>query len=232
MNKTKIEWTDYTFNPIKGLCPVNCKTPDGVEYCYARKMYKRFGKYFHPSFWPHLVSEPKGIKKPSKIFVCSTFELFHKNIESWYRDEIFETIEACPQHTFQILTKMPENIDRPIPDNTWLGCSITGRGDLWKWPYLIEQKAKTKFISIEPFFNILSPCFIEDLRHADWIIVGRLTGHGKKYNPPKFWVSELVNFAKDKHIPIFLKDNLKDIWGEDLIQEFPDSQDCPHRERR
>ncbi len=87
-------------------------------------------------------------KKPSKIFLCSTHELFGDWIPKDWRDEIFETIEACPQHIFQILTKMPENIDRPMPDNVWLGVSVTNRNDVTaKIPLLFGADAKIHFIS-------------------------------------------------------------------------------------
>jgi len=70
LQRTKIEWTDFVWNPVKGICPVGC------FYCYARKMYKRFG-------WDETIRldsdelvRPMVLSKPSKIFVCSTFEIF------------------------------------------------------------------------------------------------------------------------------------------------------------
>ena len=102
MNKTKIEWTDYTWNPIKGLCPVDCKLPDGRSYCYARKIYKRF------KLSPELAHIQTTLpKKPAKVFVCSTIEIFHPAIPREWRDIIFNNIKAHPQHVFQILTKFP-----------------------------------------------------------------------------------------------------------------------------
>ncbi|KKL91230.1 hypothetical protein LCGC14_1896760 [marine sediment metagenome] len=119
---------------------------------------------------------------------------------------------------------MPENIDRPMPDNVHLGCSITGKGDLWKWPYIKVQKVKTRFISIEPFLGVLLPSFVEDLIHSDWIIIGRLTGRGHKYDPKREWIETIVSRAKKLGIPLFLKENLKDIWKDKLIQEFPNEK--------
>lgn len=226
MNKQgpgKIGWTDYTWNPIKGLCPVGC------WYCYGRAMYKRFEKQWvqKPSMFMWTLHEPKSLQRPSKIFVCSTFELFHPitNSIAWgpdvsMRDLVFDVIEKNPQHTFQILTKMPENIDREMPDNVWLGVSVTCCEDLNRAYHLKKAKARVKFISFEP---LLEPCcpVMECYDFLGWMIVGRLTGHGHKYDPRRSWIQDFVRAAKESHIPIFLKDNLREIWGPDLIQEFP-----------
>ena len=221
--KSSIGWCDMTWNPIKGLCPIGCKLPDGREYCYARRMYKRFKwdselalQYstidIYKKEWP---------KKPSKIFVCSTIEMFHPEIPKDWRDEIFETIKEFPQHTFQILTKFPQNIDREMPDNVWLGVTITGKENQWKRGFdLYKEKAKIKFISFEPLMDDIE--IIEELEIFDWIIIGALTGYGKKYQPEKMWIYNIVDECKYREIPIFMKDNLKEIWGENLIQEFPE----------
>ena len=70
MQKSKIEWTDYTSNPLKGLCPVAC------PYCYARGMYHRFK--WNPDIWfePRELETWKRIPAGSKVFVGSTIELF------------------------------------------------------------------------------------------------------------------------------------------------------------
>lgn len=231
MQKTKIEWTDYTWNPIKGLCPVGC------WYCYARKMYKRFG--WNPeveldgelfgscqdAFAPNIkVYEKLGRMKPgNKIFICSTFELFHPCVHKEWRDAIFQAIKEHPHLTFQILTKLPHLVDRPMPDNVWLGTSIGYPLTEHKraWDLLLNTKAKKKFISFEPLSGTYIQSFIP-LHLFDWIIVGRLTGHGKMRDPYK---REIELIAKDCrlefHTPLFMKNNLKEIWGEPLIQEMP-----------
>ena len=222
MNKQKkdgnISWTDYTWNPIKGLCPVGC------FYCYARAMYKRFK--LDEDLRLHLVERlaPRFIKKPAKIFVCSTIEIFHPRISAKWRDMIFSIIEQCPQHIFQILTKMPENIDRPMPDNVWLGVSVTNRNDVTaKIPLLFGADAKIRFISVEPILEetFLGGLYYDYLLDLDWVVIGKLTGHGKKHDPEREWISEIVDEAKRNKTPIFLKENLKEIWKDKLIQEYP-----------
>lgn len=86
---------------------------------------------------------------------------------------------------------------------------------------LMAKKAKLKFISIEPLLDSLRLNVLDGLRYFDWIIIGRLTQFGHKYDPSKIWIDFIVQTAKKFRIPIFLKDNLKEIWGEPLIQEMP-----------
>jgi len=229
MQKTKIEWTDFVWNPIKGVCP------NGCWYCYARKMYQRFKWEKNPYFFYPEVMRPYKIKKPKKIFVCSTFELFHpitktllfpltEKSDITYRDMIFKVIKENPQHTFQILTKFPQKIDRPMPDNVWLGTSITKPVEMYpRVKALYQVRAKFKFISFEPLMGDVGQFRFQGYLggKVDWIIVGRLTGHGHKYDPKDYWITSLVYHAKAFKTPIFLKDNLKHIWGGPLIQEFP-----------
>lgn len=211
MQRTQIEWTNYVWNPIKGLCPEKC------FYCYARAMYKRF-KWNPELSWDGRVPILSN-KKPSRIFVCSTIEMFHPQVPKEWRDRIFKTINQPfnKKHTFQILTKLPQNIDRPMPENVWLGVTITGVGDLGYHNYL-HDKAKTTFVSYEPLLRDLT--WIPST--ADWFIVGRLTGYWNKYDPEKEWIKKIVDVARDTNTAVFLKDNLKEIWGDDLIQEFPE----------
>lgn len=219
MQKTKIEWADYAWNPIKGICPVGC------WYCYARRMYQRFKWNPKMSFELHdSVSINKLWKKNipdgSKVFVCSTFELFHTEVPKSWRKDIFDTIKLNPKIIFQVLTKFPQNIDRPMPDNVWLGVTVTKDADWWRAKKLQEKsiKAKIKFLSLEPLFERV---WLKIVTHIDWIIIGRLTGHGNKYNPPKDWLMQYMASCIFWNKPLFMKDNLKEIWGEPLIQEFP-----------
>jgi len=165
----------------------------------------------------HELEQPMARKKPTKIFVCSTFELFYHR-HGFYRDPIFKTIEACPQHTFQILTKMPENIYRPMPENVWLGVSVTNHNDVFsRYEGLLAAKARVKFISFEPLLE----CTWYLPTRIDWAIIGKLSGYGKKYDPSKALLKRMVREFKFSKVPVFLKNNLKDIWGENLIQEWP-----------
>lgn len=138
------------------------------------------------------------------------------------RDVIFSRIKANPQHTFQILTKFPQNIDRPMPDNVWLGTTITKQEELSRMTHMELIEAKKRFVSFEPLFGFLNwEGFRLEFSSLDWMIVGQLTGHGKKYEPKKYWINQIKFYAGYYGIPLFMKNNLKEIWGEPLIQEFP-----------
>ena len=227
MNKTKIEWVKnpdgtqgFTSNPISGLCPVAC------WYCYGKKIYKRkLNKYFDERLmlWPHRLAKIQKRKKPVGIFMCSTFELFHPCTKGFYRDNIFHTIKACPQHRFYVLTKFPQNIDRPMPPNVWLGVTVTKQNEIWKLQELIKVKANIHFISFEPLLErIKIDGFALEFEMLDWIIIGKLTQYGNKHDPKLTDLEWLINPAQYYQIPIFLKNNLKNIWGEPLIQEMPE----------
>ena len=206
--KSSIGWCSMTLNPIKGKCKGGC------WYCYTFPMYK-MGRLSEPIHL-ELSAFDKLPKSPRKIFLCSTHELFGDWIPKDWRDKIFKKMEGFPQHTFQILTKMPENIDRPMPGNVWLGCSITNFKDYNKRNTFLRSKAKIKFISLEPLLGAVPGSVVYDI---DWVIIGRLTGHGKKHNPERKWIERIVQDCKQNKTPIFMKNNLKEIWGEKLIQE-------------
>ena len=217
MNRTNIEWTDFSWNPIKGACPQAC------WFCYARAMYKRFKRDPELS-WDGRVPILSN-KKPSRIFICSTIEMFHPQIPKEWRDRIFRTIEADfnKKHTFQILTKLPQNIDRPMPDNVWLGVSVTSYVDYHgSIGFLREAKAKTKFMSIEPLLKYGFPVlgFIGFPWWLDWVIVGRLTGHGRKHDPKIEWIQSIIKDARNTDTPVFLKDNLIPIVGQKLVSQY------------
>ena len=227
MNRTKIEWTrgqsgepGYSWNPIRGLCPEDCKLPDGKSYCYARRLYQRFGLDPKLRFDYKELVAPAAILKPARIFVCSTMEVFHPRIPEAWRMEIFNIIASLSSLTFVVLTKHPENITKATPDNVWLGVSVTGIED-WdeRVRALARAQARVKFVSIEPFLGTTP--MIGKENNLDWLIIGRLTGHGRARDPEPHALGWLVLQAKKLGIPIFLKNNLKDIWGGDLIQEYP-----------
>lgn len=212
--KKSIGWTDKTINPIKGMCKGGC------WYCYysgKRGMLNRFKQ--DPEIRLDFSVFVKLPKSPKKIFLCSTHDLFGDWIPKSWRDIIFFYIEGYPQHTFQILTKFPQNIDREMPPNVWLGCTVEHR-DFWERAiyHLGKIKAKIKFISFEPLFSSMNFSIPPSI--IDWVIVGQLTQHGKKYKPEKAWIQEIVDECKFIRIPIFLKDNLRGLY-EPLIQEMP-----------
>jgi len=247
VQKTKIEWVKnpdgsqgYSWNPIKGKCPAECKLPDGRIYCYGHGLYNGRLKRIDPGE-PRFDSTAfcKGAdalerSKPRGVFICSTFDLFHPvtnsrvieddDYKDTWRDYIFEIIKQYPRHRFYILTKFPQNIDRELPDNVWLGVSVTEGKDWPRVNALRRQSAAVKFVSFEP---LLGDVHVGDshedvLRSApflDWVIIGRLTGFGHKFDPPFKQLRYMVEHFEKFNTPVFLKNNLSGIWPDELIQE-------------
>jgi protein gp37 len=232
MNKTKIEWCDYTLNPVKGLCPMAC------PYCYARAMYKRF-KWDTELRFEYKVFENLNDLKPARIFVGSTMELFGDWIPAVYMKMIFNYVSFYPQHTFIFLTKQPLNLVKwsPFPDNCWIGCSSTGQIGMTADAFagLNSIEAKVKFISFEPLLSECSLSDYLDVVGTSWVIIGQQTPSSKKTAPKVEWINDIVRACDASHIPVFLKDNLEELliqdpsaghfWYQDswykLRQDFP-----------
>jgi protein gp37 len=186
MGQTKIEWCNYSLNPVKGRCP-NTACPlfkDGG--CYAHTMYDRFK-------WPTQVrfeyakfrKELEQIKQPKRIFVGSTMELFGPWIEGKWLDLIFEATQlpGNKKHTYIYLTKRPDNLHllSPYPDNCWIGASVCDGQMLAHTNYpLCKVEAKIKILSLEPLFSRMpvTDLFVPLLQTlgVKWLIMGALTG--------------------------------------------------------
>ena len=218
MNKTKIEWTDYSWNPIVG-----CK--HGCWYCYAKKLTQRFKKNFpngfEPTFHPERLKEPLELKKSSKIFVCSIADLFAPWTPNEWKVEVLKSIEMCPiKHTFQLLTKNPEDIsdDHAFPDNIWLGVTVSTQEETWRIEELKKKLCNTLFVSFEPLLGKIKP----DLNGIQWVIIGKLTG-SKRVKLQDEWVDTIFKEARHLGIPVFMKNNLiSDYHGLYWMQEFPE----------
>lgn len=241
MNKTAIDWCDYSVNPVKGLCPVDCKDSRGKSYCYARGIYRRFKRdetiRYEASVW----NELQRIKKPARIFVGSTMELFGpwamaSKGESAVDAILDEITTSYPQHTFIFLTKRPQELKKyEWPDNCWVGASATD-ADVFKRACneLHHIQAKVRFVSVEPLLSWnwhndktddpLSPPgtvmdYMDDT--LEWLILGQVTPVRK--NIPQEWVTDIVEAADKAGIPVFMKDNLKPIFNGNLRQEWPNA---------
>lgn len=243
MNKTNIDWTDYTWNPETGcLGPKGRAAQDAYgtpstarcSYCYANKLAHgrlRVAYYtnpnvapgchaldpFSPRFWPERMAEPAALRKPSKIFVCSMGDLFGRGVPDIWTEQVLAEIRLNPQHTFQLLTKCPGQLPRwsPFPDNAWVGVTATDNAMFeTATAWLKGVKAKVKYISVEPFINRIEPWYI---RYIDWLILGGLSSHST-YAPYVPDVEDLLDAADILHIPVFIKKNLD--WPVER-QEWP-----------
>jgi len=193
MAKTKIEWTDVSWNPVTGCSPISI----GCQNCYARDMARRFaGKagypeapnHFKVTLHPDRLDYPMKIRKPSRIFVCSMSDLFHEDVPDDFRDQIFRVMLNCPQHTFQLLTKRPhlayryltavDERDIYLQPHIWMGATASTQVEyngVMFWLNKIQSAAAlpiTTFISLEPLLEMLRIVG----GYPDWIIAGAETG--------------------------------------------------------
>jgi len=114
VGKTKIEWTEYSWNPVTGCTPAS----EGCKNCYAKRMATRLkGRYGYPedepfkvTLHPEKLKEPLKWKKPRRVFVCSMGDLFHEQVPDEYIAKVWEVMNNASQHTFLVLTKRPQRM--------------------------------------------------------------------------------------------------------------------------
>jgi len=252
VHTSKIEWVlnpdnktlGKIWNPITGCL-------NGCEYCYAHRLangrlkqtylanknianviqnstsevMKGLADPFYPRFWPERLLEPTDNQRPRGIFVCDMSDLFGIDIPTEWTELVMLQIKRCPQHRFYLLTKQPQNLIKfsPFPSNCYVGVTITCReaAHIANF-YLPEIKAGVKFISFEPLLDdVMQYLYTWNLiRSCNWIIIGSQTKPLKL--PQKIWVDEIIEAADKSSIPVFLKDNLKPLLGDNLRQELPE----------
>lgn len=190
---------------------------------------------FDPTFHRYKLDEPQHWKKPRTIFVCSMADLFGEWVPDEWIEEVFRACEAAPQHRYLFLTKNPKRFKSlresgiKLPKGCWIGTSVskdkeeydqyTGRtryiSDNW-------DTDANWFVSVEPILERMSRNSIENLTAMNWVIVGAETGNRKeKIVPQKEWIEEIADECKRCRVPIFMKESLRGLMGEDFRQEFP-----------
>lgn len=255
---SKIEWTDETYNPIVGCSKIS----EGCQNCYAAAAAKsgrlqQFSQYQKVAPWNGTVEfvekalyKPFLWREPKKIFTCSMSDLFHENIPNSWRNQVFAVMAIAHRHTFQVLTKRPENVrkyfeanqravvkialdiaeDRrsPIsdfdfpPPNMWLGTTVENQAKAdERIPMLRETQAVLKFLSCEP---LLEPIEL-DLNGIDWVIVGGESGRGARECKTD-WIEGIVEQCKQSNVPVFVKQlgsnsNVKAMQKGGDITKFP-----------
>lgn len=181
---------------------------------------------FQPTFHRYRLNDYIG-KQGRNIFVCSMADLFGSWVPDSWIEEVFAACEKAPQHNYLFLTKNPERYVEmaygetglPIRENMWYGSSVADSHMPFYW-----GEGVNTFLSIEPIlepFGEMGNIIQESL--PKWIIVGAETGRRKnKVVPERKWIEDIVKECKKTGVPLFMKSSLADIWGEPLIQEFPE----------
>ncbi|MDP9350009.1 MAG: phage Gp37/Gp68 family protein, partial [Chloroflexota bacterium] len=132
-DKSGIEWTDATWNPVTGCTQVS----PGCDHCYALTFAERFrsvpGHPYEQGFdlklWPQRLELPLRWKRPRRVFVNSMSDLFHRDVSDEYVAAVFDVMVRADQHIFQVLTKRSTRLAKlapmlPWPSNVWVGVSI------------------------------------------------------------------------------------------------------------
>jgi protein gp37 len=228
---SSIQWTDETWNPTTGCTKIS----PGCANCYIETTipFRTAGRKFVKGRIPLILhgerlDKPLHWKRPRRVFVNSLSDLFHCDVPDSFIDDVFRTMHACPQHTFQVLTKRPERMkqyvsDRwnfnsgkvwlPIP-NVWLGVSVEDqqRADE-RIPLLLQTPAAVRFLSCEPLLGEISLSFKPGTRahlpgwlleEIDWCIVGGESGpNARPCNVA--WVRSIVRQCKAAGVACFVK---------------------------
>ncbi|KXV16432.1 hypothetical protein AD933_06785 [Acetobacter malorum] len=215
--KSEIEWTDATWNPVTGCTKIG----PGCDHCYAERFAERWrgvkGHSYEQGFelrlWPARLSQPARWKKPRMIFVNSMSDLFHKNIPKDYIDAVFDAMEAANWHVYQVLTKrsslMRNYVRRrynggPVPSHIWLGVSVEDAAHKGRIEHLQQIKSDARFISFEP---LLGPIGKVDLSGIAWAIVGGESGPGARPMEAA-WATQMRLACEVYNVAFFFKQ-----WG-------------------
>ena len=215
--KTNIEWTDATWNPVTGCIKVG----PGCDKCYAERLAERWrGTPGHPyeqgfdlRIWPARLNQPARWKKPRMIFVNSMSDLFQKEIDRSFVDQVFDTMEAADWHVYQVLTKRSSLMrnyvkDRysghAVPKHIWLGVSVEDAARTGRINHLKEINSEARFISFEPLLACVGDV---DLSGVAWAIAGGESGPGAR--PLRHeWATEIRDICQRDGVEFFFKQ-----WG-------------------
>lgn len=213
-----IEWTDATWNPIRGCTKIS----PGCAHCYAETFAERFrGVPGHPyeqgfdlRLVPAKLSQPFEWRTPRMIFVNSMSDLFHEDVPDDYIVKIARVMQLASWHTYQVLTKRSERMQhllgtrlRQVANerHIWWGVSTENRRQgLPRVEHLRASPAAVRFLSVEPLLESLGSI---DLTGIHWVIVGGESGPGAR-PLDESWVLEIQEQCREASVPFFFKQ-----WG-------------------
>jgi protein gp37 len=216
--KSSIEWTDATWNPVRGCTKIS----PGCKHCYAETFAERFrGVKGHPyeqgfdlRLVPEKLGEPLRWRSPKMIFVNSMSDLFHEGVPDDYVVQVAQVMMVARWHTFQVLTKRAARLHELLhtklqfasgEPHIWWGVSVENRKyGMPRIDYLRRAPAAVRFLSIEPLLEDLGRL---DLDGIHWVIVGGESGPGAR-PMKKEWVLSIRDQCQAAHVPFFFKQ-----WG-------------------
>ena len=199
-DKSAIEWTDATWNPVTGCTKIS----PGCAYCYAESItlrFKRGGPFLPGKTTINLhhdrLDAPGKWRSPRRVFVNSMSDLFHEEVPFDFVREVFLRMAEYDQHIYQVLTKRPERMLDYVdwgngpdwPDHVWAGVSVENQ--YWadrRIPLLADTPARVRFLSVEPLLKAVD--LRSHLADIQWVIVGGESGsqgetHGRRVGNPR-----------------------------------------------
>jgi protein gp37 len=228
--RTGIEWTDATWNPVTGCTRVST----GCDHCYAATLAERRLRDvylrrlpvvdspetrqdpFAVRLWPERLEHPIRWTEPRMVFVNSMSDLFHHDVPDDYVQLVFDVMLVASWHTYQVLTKRPARAARfwnryraeyeleRIPNHIWIGTSIENAEVAFRTRHLRLVDAEVRFLSCEP---LLGPLNDLDLTGIGWVIGGGESGPGARPVDPS-WAIGLRDHCVRGGVPFFWKQ-----WG-------------------
>ncbi len=215
--KTSIEWTESTWNPVTGCTRLS----SGCDHCYAERFSERFrGVPGHPyemgfdlTLRPERLEQPMRWRRPRLIFVNSMSDLFHKKVPVEFVSRVFDSMETADWHVYQVLTKRSSLMrsyvnkryaGRSAPPHIWLGTSIENASTMGRLRHLKQTSASVRFVSFEPLLGSLGTL---DLTGIHWVIAGGESGPGAR-KVDEEWLREIRNACRSQAVAFFFKQ-----WG-------------------
>lgn len=212
-DRSAIEWTDATWNPVTGCTQVS----PGCDHCYAMTFAERFrgvaGHSYEQGFdlrlWPERLELPLRWKKPRRIFVNSMSDLFHRAVPDDYIQQVFRTMERAHWHIFQVLTKRSRRLlslspSLPWAPHIWIGVSVETMQYAWRVDQLRQVEAPVRFVSAEPLLGALDHL---NLSKIHWLIAGGESGPRFRFCDEQ-WVRGLRDKCTAHGVAFFFKQ-----WG-------------------
>jgi protein gp37 len=213
MNQSPIEWTTMTWNPVTGCTKVS----PGCDHCYAETFAERFrgvpGHVYERGFdlqlRPARLEQPLAWRRPATVFVNSMSDLFQAEVPESYIARVVEVMRQASWHTFQILTKRAERLERISrrlrwPENVWLGVSVESPLYYSRIRQLSRVDVTVRFLSCEPLLATLPGLPLEGIA---WVIAGGESGPGARPMQPA-WVRGIRDQCRAAGVPFFFKQ-----WG-------------------
>lgn len=216
--RSSIEWTDATWNPVRGCTKIS----PGCKHCYAETFAERFrGVKGHPyehgfdlRLVPEKLAEPLRWRTPRRVFVNSMSDLFHEKVPENYIAAVANVMVQAHWHTYQVLTKRSARMRDLLKDrlrfaasqrHIWWGVSVEDkRHGLPRVEHLRSAPARVRFLSVEPLLEDLGSL---DLSGIHWVIVGGESGFGARMMKRE-WVISVRRQCRKQDVPFFFKQ-----WG-------------------